>query len=196
MLADEAEQRAQIVEVEQQQALVVGDAERHLQHALLHIVQFEHAPEQVRTHLGNGGAHRVAALTIDVPEHDRIGLGLPVGNAELGDARLQLLTRRGSGLAEAGEIALHVGEEDRNAQPRESLREHHQRHRLAGAGRAGDQSMAIAVPRQQIYVLFALAEMNAGHRRSPWMQTAILAAKQRGDAALRVASPRLRSYRA
>ena len=44
---------------------------------------------------------------------------------------------------EAGEVALHVREEDRHADAAEPLREHAERDRLAGAGRAGDEAVAV-----------------------------------------------------
>ena len=43
VVGDEGEQRAQVVEVEQQQALVVGQLERDLQHAGLGVVELEDA---------------------------------------------------------------------------------------------------------------------------------------------------------
>ena len=48
VLADEAEQRAQVVEVEQQEPAVVGQLERDLEHAGLRVVQLEDARQQGR----------------------------------------------------------------------------------------------------------------------------------------------------
>ena len=45
--------------------------------------------------------------------------------------------------ADAGEVAFHVGDEHRHADPREMIGEHLQRDRLAGAGGAGDQPVAV-----------------------------------------------------
>ena len=59
---------AQVLEVEQQQAVVVGDLEHQAEHAVLRFVQAEHAAEQQRAHVGHRGAHRVPALAVDVPE--------------------------------------------------------------------------------------------------------------------------------
>jgi hypothetical protein len=50
------QQRPQILEVEQQQALVVGDLEGDVEHALLGVVEVEEARQQQRPHLGDGGA--------------------------------------------------------------------------------------------------------------------------------------------
>ena len=71
VLGDELQQRAQILQVEQQQPLLVGDAERDVEHALLRVVEIEQAREQQRSHLGDRGADAVALLAEEVPEHDR-----------------------------------------------------------------------------------------------------------------------------
>jgi hypothetical protein len=60
VVAHVLEHRAQVLEVEQQQAAGVGDLEHQVQHAGLGVVEFEHARQQQRPHVGNGGAHRVA----------------------------------------------------------------------------------------------------------------------------------------
>jgi hypothetical protein len=48
VLADVLQHRAQVLQVEQQEAVVVGDLEDELQHALLDLVEREHAGEQQR----------------------------------------------------------------------------------------------------------------------------------------------------
>ena len=60
----------------QRQPVVVGDAEGDVEHALLHVVQIEHARQQQRPHLRDGGAHRMALLAEHVPEHRRELVGL------------------------------------------------------------------------------------------------------------------------
>ena len=54
-----------------------------------------------------------------------------------------------AGLRDAGEVALHVGHEHRHADLRQALGDGLQRDRLAGAGGAGDQPMAIGQRGQQ-----------------------------------------------
>ena len=76
---------------------------------------------------------------------------------------LARLTKSGLGLArrgDAGEIALDVGGEHRNAGARKSFGEHLQRHGLAGAGRAGDQAVPVGEPQGEIFRLCALADEN------------------------------------
>ena len=50
---------------------------------------------------------------------------------------------------DAGEVALDVGGENRNAGARKSFRHHLQRDGLAGSGRAGDEAVAICKPERQ-----------------------------------------------
>ena len=61
----------QVLEVEQQQALVIGDLEHQLQHAGLRVVEVEQAGQEQRAHVGNRRPNRDAVLAEDVPEGDR-----------------------------------------------------------------------------------------------------------------------------
>ena len=162
VLRGKVEHGAQILEVEQQQALVVGASEHDLEHALLGIVEFEQAAEQMRTHFGNRGANRMAQLAVDVPEHDRIGVRAPV-NAELVDARLEPVAH-GAGLRQAGEVALDVGEKDRHAKLGKSFSQQHQTDRFSGAGGAGDHAVAIGVACVEPDSLVALADQDIVHQ--------------------------------
>ncbi len=65
------QQGAQILEIEQQKALLVGQFERDIEHAFLDVVQFEQAREEQRSHIRNGGADRMALFAEQVPERDR-----------------------------------------------------------------------------------------------------------------------------
>ena len=51
VVGDVLQHRAQVLEVEQQQAVVVGDLEDELEHAFLRLVEVEQAGEQQRSHL-------------------------------------------------------------------------------------------------------------------------------------------------
>ena len=87
-----------------------------------------------------------------IPEHDRAG-----GPRRLGDARglqpLAQLRRRRSRRGQPRQIAFHVGEKHRHADPREVLGEHLQRDGLAGAGGAGDQAVPVRERRPEQHVL-------------------------------------------
>ncbi|WDT81346.1 MAG: hypothetical protein MPW14_06265 [Candidatus Manganitrophus sp.] len=64
------------------------------------------------------------------------------------------------GCAEAGQVALHVGHEHRHADPAEALRQRLQGDRLAGAGGAGDQAVAVGHLRQQGEVVFSFGDQH------------------------------------
>ena len=70
-LADVLQHRPQILEVEEQQAAVVGDLEDEREHAGLRVVQVEEAPQEQRPHVRDRRAHRMTLLAVDVPEGDR-----------------------------------------------------------------------------------------------------------------------------
>jgi hypothetical protein len=74
VLAEKDQHRLQVLEVEQRQPLLVGDAEGDVEHALLRLGQLQQARQQQRPHLGHRGAHRVALLAEEVPEHHREAL--------------------------------------------------------------------------------------------------------------------------
>ena len=171
MLRHEGEDRAQVLQVEQQQALLVRYAKRDVQDAFLDVVQVHQARQQQRPHLGDGRADRMTLLAEQVPEYDRELIRL-VCEAEilraLDECVLRLADRR-----DAGEVALDVGREHRNTGAREAFGENLQRDGLASAGGAGHQTVPITVMQRQILGLDALADENLAvlidirHRGSP-----------------------------
>ena len=114
-VGDIGEQRLEVLEVEEQQALLVGDLEGDVEHALLGVVEIEEAREEQRPHLGDGGADRMTLLAEQVPEDDRKRLEAVVGGEAdgLGALGEEILGLAGHG--EAGDVALDVGAEDRHA---------------------------------------------------------------------------------
>jgi hypothetical protein len=114
------------------------------------------SPAQQRPHVGDRGAHRVAGFAEHVPERDRAGRGLEREAEHLG--ALDHLGVVRAGLAQARQVALHVGQEHRHADRGERLRQRLQRDGLAGAGGAGDQAVAVGVLRQQVDVVLCLGE--------------------------------------
>ena len=140
------EHRLQVVEVEEEQAFLVGDVEGDVEHAFLNVVEVHQPAEQQRSHLADGGADRMALLAEQVPELDRRVVIRPVGHADVGGAlgedRVDLRRRR-AGHGKARKVALHVGDEARHARRGQSLDDTLQCDRLAGAGRARDQPVAV-----------------------------------------------------
>ena len=63
------QRRLQVLQVQQQQAFLVGGAEHHREHTLLNVVELEHPRDQQRTHFRDRGTDRVARLAEQIPEH-------------------------------------------------------------------------------------------------------------------------------
>ena len=84
-----------------------------------------------------------------------------VGDADFLGARLEhvgMLEFVAARHADAGKIALHVGHEHRHARRGELLGDGLQRHGLAGAGRAGDQAVAVGAAEPQHLALAVCAQ--------------------------------------
>ena len=149
VVRDEPQHRPQVLQVEQQQPLVVGDPEGHVEHALLGVVELEEAGEEQRPHLRDGRADGVPLLAEEVPEDDRHPRRRVVGQAEGLDPLLDL-GALATGLAEPRQVTLHVGEEHRDALARESLGQDLQGHGLARAGGAGHEPVTVRESWQQV----------------------------------------------
>ena len=91
VVADKLGDGAEVFEVEQQQAAVVRDAENNVQHAALHLIEIEQARQQQGAKIGDRRPNRVTLLAKDIPEHHRVGVRLPVADADLLQPRLQFL---------------------------------------------------------------------------------------------------------
>ena len=73
-------------------------------------------------------------------------------------------------LGQAREVALHVGEKDRNAGVRKSFGQDLQRNGLAGTGRTGDQPLEVIVEGDGAYVLQPIDALEkAGLAASAWL---------------------------
>ena len=142
VLAHEIEHGAEVLQVIEEKAVVVGDLEDDVQDAGLRLVQLHQAAQQVRAHVGDGRAHGMALLAIDVEEADGAALELRVIDAELRQALLDE-TGEPARLADAGEVALHVGHEAGHAGLAEGFGQHLQGDGLAGTGGAGDEAVAV-----------------------------------------------------
>ena len=161
-LGDIGEQRLQILHVEQQQPLLVGDAEGDVDDALLRFREVHQPRQEQRPHFRDGGADRMPLLAEQIPEDHRELL-------EFIRIELHGLGARGEkilGVAhhrDARQVALDVGREYRDAGVRESFREDLQGHRLAGARGAGHQAVAVAVFQEQLFrPLVAVVRLAAG----------------------------------
>ena len=141
------QQGAQIFHVQQQQAVVVGNAKHDVEHASLRVVQVEHARQQQGTHVADGGAHRMALLAKNVPQRGRAGHG----GGQINAAFLEYaghLAADVARLADAGEVALDIGQKHRHADLRKRFGQFLQGNGLAGTCCTGDQPMAVGQARQ------------------------------------------------
>ena len=159
MFGDQAQHGAQILEVDQQQAFFVGDAEGDVEHAFLHLVEVHQPRQQQRPHLRDRGADRMALLAENIPEHGREFVGL-ILDADLFRARDQEIARL-AGRRDAGEIAFDVGGEHRHAGAREAFGQDLQRDGLSGAGGARDKAVPVGHPQREIFGLLTLADKNS-----------------------------------
>ena len=161
-LGDVGEQRLQVLHVEKQQAFLVGDAEGDVDDALLRLGEVHQPRQKQRPHFGDRRPDRMALLAEQIPEDHRKFLELVRIELDRLGARDQEIL----GLAhhgDAGQVALDVGAEDRNALVGEAFGQDLQRHGLAGAGRAGHQAVAVAVFQQQFFrLLVAVVGLAAG----------------------------------
>ncbi len=64
LFRDDVQQRTEVVEVEQQQSLLVGESERDVEHAGLHVVQLQHASQERRTDLADGCPNWISGFPV------------------------------------------------------------------------------------------------------------------------------------
>ena len=139
---EEREERAQVGEVDERQALRVGVVEDEREARLLGVVRAEDLAEELRPEVGDVRAHRDAgAEAAEREELDR-ERGRREREAEVGHP----LLGRPAGVArdrQAGDVALDVGDEHGHAGGGELLGHELEGLRLARAGRAGDEAVAV-----------------------------------------------------
>ncbi len=171
VVPDELRHRPQVLQVQQEKAVVVRDPEDEGQHAGLDVVQVEDPPEEERPHLRDGGPHGVPLLPEEVPEGDGIPQVFESVQFELRrpfhDFRVVAPRPR-----DPGQVPLHVRKEDRNADGAELFRQHPQRDGLAGARGSGDQAVPVGHPGEQRDLLLSLGDRERrrceGHRSTSW----------------------------
>ena len=152
-LAHVGQHRPQVLQIDQQQALFIRDAEHQVKHARLGLVDLQHAGQEKRAHLGHCGADGVAGLAEHIPEGHRAGAVGVVGHAGLIQP-VHDAFRALAGLGQARQISLDIRHEHRHAQLREALRQHLQGHRLPCAGRPRDHTMTVGHLGQQAHSTF------------------------------------------
>ena len=144
VLAHVVQHDSQILQVGQQKALVIGDAEHDVKDAFLHICQTQNPAEKLRPHLADGDPDGVTALLIDIPEGGRIfPVSKSLPKAETVDALLHIL-RALPRCTDARHISFYIAHEHRHARIGKGFRHHLHGDRLAGTAGAGNQPVAVA----------------------------------------------------
>ena len=156
VLGNELQERAQVLEIEEQKPLLVRHPERDVEHTFLRVVEVEEPREQQWPHLRDRCPYAVTLLTEKVPEHDRKAVG-HVFDADLFRALDESILRV-AGRGDAGKIALDVRRKDRHAGIGKAFRQHLERDRLAGAGRAGDEAVPVGEAEVEIFGLRAFPD--------------------------------------
>ena len=144
VVAHIAQHGPQVLHVQQQKAVVVGDLEDDLQHPLLGGGEAQDAAQQAGAHVGDGAPHRVAHLLVDVPKGHRVALvrkGVP--QAELVDALLHPLALCAR-LGQTGHVPLYVAEEHGYPRVGEGFGHHLHGDGLARSAGSGDETVAVS----------------------------------------------------
>ena len=142
VLADEVEHQFEVFQVDEQQVVVIGDAEQGVEHAGLDFGELHQARQELRAHGGDGGAHREALFSEDVEEAGGAAGELRVFDAEFRHAFFDEAAESAR-LADAGKVAFHIGHEAGHARLGEGLGQHLQGHGLTGTRRSRDQAMPV-----------------------------------------------------
>ena len=134
--------RPQVLHIQQQKAAVIGNLEHDIQDAGLRFVQFQQAAQQLRSHVGNRGPHRVSLFAEHIEKPDRTTVGLRMLDAEF---RQPFLDKTGQfpRLADTREVAFHIGHETRHAGLAEGFREDLEGDRFTGTRGTGYQTVAV-----------------------------------------------------
>ena len=142
MLRHPVEGHAQVLQVEDKQSALVGNAEHNVENAVLRLVQLEQATQQLRSHLADGGTHGMTLLAKHIIEADGTSLELRVPDTKFRQSFLDE-TAHFAHLRDAAEVALHIGHEAGYACLTEGFGHHLQRNRLTRTRGTSNQSMPV-----------------------------------------------------
>ena len=156
------ERRAQVLEVEQRQVVVVAVLEDQGEDRGLRLVEVEDLAEQQRPERMDRRPDLGAELARQRQELDRVARRLE-GRRPATHPLDDLGVGRVAGRRETGQVALDVGHEDRHAGLRQLAGQELERLGLAGPGRAGDQAVAVE-HRQRDLDAGVVGELAVEHR--------------------------------
>ena len=128
---------AQVFQINQMPAVVVGHAEHHIEQAFLGVVEVHQARQQHRPHIGNGYAQGNAGVAEHVPKPHRKALQIVFRQPELLHA-LGHFAAVGTGIHQAGQIAFYIHQKHRNALLAKRFGHAAQGNGFAGTGGTGN----------------------------------------------------------
>ena len=159
VLGEIPEHGAQVLQIDEQHAVIVGHAEGDGQHAALHVGQPQQPRQQVGPHVGNGDAHGHAVAAKHIPQAHVATPRLPACGAQSGRALAHLLGVV-AGLGHASDVALHVSHEHGYAGLGESLGQHLHGDGLARTRGPCNEPMAVRLVQQQIAGILPLCHLD------------------------------------
>ena len=175
---EEREERAQVGEVEEREALLVRVVEHELEALFLRRVRAQHLRQEEWAEVGDRRAHRHAgADPAEGQVLDRKS-GRGEGEPELGRSLLCRAVRR-AGHGHAGHVALDVRCEHRDAGGGELLGDDLERSGLPGAGRACDEP--VPIHRREGQADGRFGDERSPEHPSPELDRAALRRIRRGD---------------
>ena len=133
---------AQVFQIQNVPAFVVGDFEHEVQQAFLRVVQIHQTRQQQRAHFRNSYPHRNAGFAVNIPKTHGETLQPLLAQTKLGNAFAHLAAG-GTRLRDARQIAFDVNQKYGNALAAEGLRHTAQSHGFTRTGRTGDQAVAV-----------------------------------------------------
>ena len=160
--------RAQVTQADHFPAIVLGDAVNDGECAFLRFAEIHDARQQHRPDFVNGQAQRDAAFAIGVPEAHRAAAQVIRTEAELRHA----LANEAAAVAcagHAGKVAFGINKENRDARVAEGFGHFAQGNGFTGAGRAGNQSVAVchaAKNGKRVLFFDGVGDGERGHERS------------------------------
>ena len=101
----------------------------------------------------------MSAFSKQIPENHRPSTRCEIIDSNFCQAFIDLRVG-GDRLAQSRKITLHIRQEHRHSDPRESFRQHLQADRLTGTRRTRNQAMPVAVSRQKVLQTFAFTDQD------------------------------------
>ena len=142
VLSHPVEHGAEVLQVEEEQAALIGYFEHDVEHPVLRLIELHEARQQLRSHLRDGCPHGMTLLAEDIEEPDGARLELRIIDTEFWQSFLDESTQSAR-LRYTGEVAFHIGHEARHPRLAECFGQHLQCNGFSRTGGPGYKSMPI-----------------------------------------------------